>query len=453
MKTLLLLFSGSLFFVSVLGQNVILRFETASNKNYEVKIDGRSYYSNTLTTETSNNRQKSITLTDLKPGNHIIDVYGIDAGTQVESNNSGTAIYSNTFQLRDGYDMAIAIRRNDQVTFTEKINSNKKASRGQEAMSETEFIKLLASMRAKWSQSARLTTAKSAVNTKANYFTTEQVGQLITLITAENQKVELAKLAYPKAIDPDNYSEIYTLFNSQVSKDELQRFVNSRNAGSNVATTTDPYSTQTAMSTYQFNQLLQTVKNQYQQEGKVAVISDAFNNTSNYFSTAQLRQLISPVSAENHRLNIMKLAYGRTTDVANFSTLNNLLSKQASRDELNYFVRTGGKVISTDQYSNRIAISDSEFRKLHQKASLHFRQSSVVTDVRAAFTNTNNYYSISQVRALLQLVAAESDRLALAKLAYHRVTEPPAFSQLFDLFNAESSKNDLSNYINSVAQN
>ena len=451
MKTLLLIFSGSLLFVSVLGQKVTLRFETMSNKNYEVKIDGRSYYSSTLAAETSNSRQKSTTLTDLSPGSHIIDVYSFDA-TQVESNNTGSSIYSNTFQLRDGYDMVIAIRRNDEITFTEKLTSNKVGSSAQESMSETEFDKLLASIKAKWSQSARLTSAKAGVNSKTNYFTTEQVGQLISLITAENQQVELAKLAYPKVTDPDNFSEIYTLFNSPVSRDELQRFVNTRKTGSNVATTSDP-NTKAAMATYQFNQLLQTVKNQYQQEGKVAVLSDAFNNTANYFTTTQLRQLISLASAENHRLSLLKLAYARATDVASFSSLNNLLLKQASRDELNYFVKTGGKIITTEQYANRVAISDSEFRRIHQKASLHFRQSSVIADVKAAFTNTNNYYSISQVRALLQLVATESDRLASAKLAYHRVTDPPAFTQLFDLFNSESSRNDLSNYINSVAQN
>ena len=450
MKTLLLLFSGSLFFVSVLGQNVILRFETVSNKNYEVKIDGRSYYSNTLTAENNDNRQKSITLTEFERGTHSIDVYSAEE-TQVESNNNtGSVIYSNKFQLRDGYDMVIAIRRNDQITFTEKLTSNKRGSQTQEAMSETEFDKSLASIKAKWSQSARLTSAKATVNSNANYFNTEQVGQLITLITAENQKVELAKLAYPKVIDPENYSEIYTLFNSPASRAELQRFVSTRNGGNTISIPSD--NTNPVMTTDQFNQLVQTVNNQFQQEDKVAVLSNAFNSTNN-FNISQVRQLISLVSAENHRLSLLKLAYPRTTDAANFSSLNNLLLNQSSRDELNYFVRTGGKIITRNQYSNRIAIPDSEFRRLHQKASLHFRQSSVLADVKGAFTNTNNYYSISQVRALLQIVATESDRLALAKLAYHRVTEPPAFTQLFDLFNSESSKNDLSNYINSVAQN
>ena len=452
MKTLLLLLSGVLFFGAAVGQKVTLRFETVSNKNYEVKIDGRSYYSNTVATETNNNRQKSVTLTDLRPGSHIIDVYTIDGGTQGGTNTTGSSIYSNNFQLRDGYDMIIAIRRNDQITFTEKLTSNKTGSLANEAMSETEFDKLLTSVRSKWSQSARLTAIKTAVNTKTNYFSTEQLGQLITLITAENQKLEVAKLAYAKVTDAANYPEIYTLFNTQVSRDELQRFVNSKNAGSNVATTADPYGTHSPMGASQYNQLSQTVKNQYLQEGKVAVLLDAFNNTSNYFSNSQLRQLISMVSAESNRLNLLKLAYGRTTDVANFSTLNNLLLSQSSRDELNYFVRSAGKTMPSDQYSNRIAIPDAEFRKLHQKASLHFRQSSVVADVRAAFSNTSNYYNISQIRALLELVAAEPDRLALAKLAYLRVTEPPLFTQLFDLFNSESSKTELSNYINSVAQ-
>ena len=182
------------------------------------------------------------------------------------------------------------------------------------------------------------------------------------------------------------------------------------------------------------------------------VLTDAFA-TPQYYSTAQLRQLISQVTDENNRLRLSKLSYAKVSDPANFSTLYNLLSKQSSRDELIYFVKYGGNTAVTGQYANRIAMPDDEFRKLYQKAALHFRQSSVVSDVKIAFTNTTKYYSIAQIRELLGLVAVESDRLAIAKLAYHRVTEPPAFTQLLDMFTTEASKNDLSNYINSVARN
>ena len=445
-KTLLILLLGGFLSFSVRAQILTLRFENTTNRNYEVKVDGKSYYSSNLSTEAG--KQKILTLNGLQPGTHTLDVFTID--NDVNNTNAATSIYSNTFQLRTGYDMLIAIRRNEQVTFTERRSTNT-ATSSQTPMSEVEFDKLHKSVNSKWSQAARLTAAKTAVTSRGNYFTTEQIGQLISLITAESKKLELAKLSYPKVTDPGNFSEINTLFNSQAAREELEKYVGASTG--TTTTTTAPSNGRSPMSAFEFNSLLQTVKNQYQQEGKVAVLTDAFNTGGQYYSTSQLRQLISLVTAENNRLALAKLSYARVSDIANFSSLNNLLAKQSSRDELNYFVKYGGNTVSAEQYANRVAISDAEFRKLYQKANLHFRQSSVVADVKAAFSNTTNYYSIAQVRSLLGLITTESDRLTLAKLAYHRVTEPPAFTQLFDMFTSEASKNDLSNYISSVAIN
>ena len=440
MKTLFFLITGFLS-LAIQAQNLTLRFEN-SLKNYEVKIDGRSYFSNDLSSDTRTNRAKLVTINDLTTGTHRIDVYTVNENTA----NAGTSIYSNSFQLRDGYDLVIAIKRNEQVAFTERRSSNTAQVQGKNPMSEVEFDKLKKSISAKWSQSARFTAAKTAINTQANYFTTEQAGQLVSLLTAEAKKVELAKLVYPKVTDPNNFSEINSLFNSQASRDEMDKYI-----GTAITTDSDPVNTRSAMTTSQFNSLMRTVRNQYQQAGKVAVLTDAFNNNDQYFSTTQLRQLISLVTAENDRLALAKLSYARVSDQDNFSSLNNLFAKQASRDELNYFVKYGVNPASTETYANRIPVTDAEFRKLQQKAALHFRQSSVVADVKAAFNSTTNYYTIDQIRSLLGLVSAESDRLTLAKLAYHRATEPQAFTQLFDLFSTEASKTALSNYISSVA--
>lgn len=438
MKALLFLMTG-LLSASIQAQVVILRFENSS-KNYEIKVDGRSYYSKDVPNNTG--KQRIIAINDLTTGTHRLDVYS----TTDNNSNNGTSMYSNTFQLREGYDLVIAIKRNEEVAFIERRSTNTSAQGN--PVSEIEFDKLQKSISAKWSQSARFTTAKTAINTPANYFTTEQVGQLISLLSAEAKKLELAKLAYPKVTDANNFSEINSLFNSKASRDELDEYISNH---SRTVTNNDPNNARPVISNSQFNSLVRTVRNQYQQEGKVAVLTDAFSNKEYYFSTNQVQQLISLVTAENNRLSLAKLSYARVSDISNFSSLNNLFTKQSSRDELNYFVKYGVNPSATETYTNRTPMTDTEFRKLLQKASLHFRQSSVVGDVKAAFNSTSNYYTIAQIRSLLGLVSAESDRLALAKLAYHRASEPQAFTQLFDLFNTEASKNDLSNYINSVA--
>lgn len=442
MKALIFFLAG-LFSITLQAQVVTLRFENSSS-NYEVKIDGKSYFSNDISTGTGN-RARTLTIDDLATGTHRLDVYTLTGNT-----NTGTSTYSNTFQLREGYDMVIAIKRNDGVAFTERRSMNETQAQQRNPISEDQFETLRKSISAKWSQSARLTSAKAAINTQANYFTTEQVGQLVSLITAEAKKLELAKLAFPKVTDPNNYAEINMLFSSQASRDEMDRFIT--NSSGAVVSTTNPANIG-GITNAQYNALLRAVRNQYQQEGKVALLSDEFNNNNQFFTSSQVQQLISLVTGESNRLKLAKLAYARVSDKQNFSTLNNLFAQQSSRDELNYFVKYGVNPSTSQVYTNRTPMADAEFRKLQQKASLHFRQSSVVTDVRTAFNSTTSYYSTAQIRSLLSLVSAESDRLSLAKLAYHRAAEPNTFTQLFDLFTTEASKSALSNYINSVAIN
>ena len=289
MKALLFLMTG-LLSASIQAQVVTLRFENSS-KNYEIKVDGRSYYSKDVPNNTG--KQRIIAINDLTTGTHRLDVYS----TTDNNSNNGTSMYSNTFQLREGYDLVIAIKRNEEVAFIERRSTNTSAQGN--PVSEIEFDKLQKSISAKWSQSARFTTAKAAINTPANYFTTEQVGQLISLLSAEAKKLELAKLAYPKVTDANNFSEINSLFNSKASRDELDEYIS--NHSRTVVTNNDPNNARPVISNSQFNSLVRTVRNQYQQEGKVAVLTDAFSNKEYYFSTNQVQQLISLVTAENNR--------------------------------------------------------------------------------------------------------------------------------------------------------
>ena len=450
-KTLLFLLVSSFLSASIIAQTLTLRFEGSSSTNYEVKIDGKSYFSSNIAADNNSSyNQRLLKVENLSPGSHNLEVY--NAGTDATVNNNNEPVYTNTFQLRVGYDMVIAIRRNGQVTFTEKRSTGSTNTQVNTPMTDANFDKLMQSVNSKWSQSAKLTTIKTALNNKANYFTIEQVGQMLSVITSERSRIDLAKLSYARVTDPENFNEIYSLLNSQAGKTELENYVKAKSTSSTVATN-NTYNGRTPMTNYNYNQLVTMVKNQYRQEGKVAVITDAFNTTTDYFTVAQLRQLITLVTAENDRLLLLKLAYPRVADQANFMQLNTLLGKQASKDDLNYFVKNGGITVPAEQYSTRVAISDAEFRQIHQKAALHFRQSSVVRDVREAFNSTVNYYSIPQIRTLLQMISLESDRVALAKLAYHRVTDPNNYSQLYDLFTLESSKTELANYINSVARN
>ena len=454
MKTLYFLLLGIFLHVSALSQTVTLRFEGAANsnntntRNYEVNLDGKKYYSSNANF-IGTSRDKQILLTDLQLGSHQLSVYRITSNSTVSNSGTDAPVYSNSFQLREGYDMVIVIRRNEQVTFSEKRNTSTTGT-GNIAkipMTDTEFDKQLQSVKSKWSQTTRYTAMKTGFANKTYFYTTDQVGQLLLLITSETKRLELTKLAYPKVTDPNNFADVADLFNSQANKDNIEKFILSKNPASSESTNTGVNDPRPPITSQQFNLLLQRVRNQYEQSGKYAVLRDAFNASTDYFTTSQLRQLLSLISTESERLALAKLSYTRVSDASNFTSLYDLFNTQASRNELNNYIKYGETTASAGQYSNRIAMSDGEFSSLRLKASLHFRQSSVVTDVKEALTNTNNYFSLGQIRSLLSMIASEPDRLMLAKLAYHRATDPTAFTQLFDMFSSQANIDNLNNYI------
>lgn len=442
MKKLSILLLGVFLYASVMAQTITIRFEGANNTNnnaalrdYIVDIDGIKYNSaNAEAVRTSGPRQTVID--NLPLGSHKIMVYQVNNNS---TSNADALLYSNTFQLRSGYDMVIAIRRNGAVTFTEKKSTQTGSTSTSSAMTDASFNTLAASVKAKWSQTSRITAIKSAFANTSNYFTTDQAGQLLMLVSSETRRLELAKLAYPRIADPANFSDIADLFNSQANKENIALFIQSKDLE---GTTTNAG----VVTTQQFNQLLRKVRNQYNQVGRYGVLNDAFNVSTDYYTTAQLKQLLTLITAESDRLALAKLAYARVSDEANFASLYTLFSTQANRDEFNNYVRYGGSISSSGQYASRAAMSDADFTKLYNKARLHIRQSSVTADVKAAFSNSTNYFTVTQIRSLLSLLATDSDRLSIAKLAYHRAADPTSFTQLFDMF-TQASVDELNTYM------
>ncbi len=61
-----------------------------------------------------------------------------------------------------------------------------------------------------------------------NYFTSYQVKQIITVFSFENSRLEFAKAAYQKTIDPQKYFIVHDAFSFSSSSHELNHFIASR---------------------------------------------------------------------------------------------------------------------------------------------------------------------------------------------------------------------------------
>jgi len=198
-------------------------------------------------------------------------------------------------------------------------------------MSQTDYDNLYETVKNAWTSSSRVQSLSDAFNKSGNYFTTYQVSQLLSLISNENDRLPLAKTAYDNIVDVNNYSQLYSLFNSTANRNDLANFASGMQNG----TTT---SVRVAMTESSFNELMSQIQLTFGFGAKYNSLTEIFNTETNYFTVAQAKQLIQQVSSEKNRLELAKSAYNNIVDPTNFSQIYDLLSSQTSKNELAAYV-------------------------------------------------------------------------------------------------------------------
>ena len=256
------------------GQTVTINFADNGygNNVYQVSIDGRNYSSGSSNNNGSYNKNANynspdIVLNNIQAGQHTIQVYRLRNSNY--GNNNASPLYSSTFILRQGFDATLSVRKNGQVQFSERQsgaynnNSGRKNNdrdrdgdrddRGnggynngnnnngypnnggynngygngqyRAPMADYQFSQILQGVKGKWFQPSKVTAIKDQFSNTSVYFSTSQISQLLQLITTESSRLELAELSYRVVADPQNFSQLYNLFSSQSSRDELDRYI------------------------------------------------------------------------------------------------------------------------------------------------------------------------------------------------------------------------------------
>jgi hypothetical protein len=210
-------------------------------------------------------------------------------------------------------------------------------------LSTYQYDQLLQNLNSNNYQSGKFTLIKNAFANTGSAFTTAQIRQLLGVITSEPDRLYLAKQAYITAYDPANFYTLLTLFASQSNRAELNSYIvsNGGTGGSVYVQTRIP------MSDANFDVLLKNAGNHILASSKVKEVRTAFTDPQNNFTSAQARQLLTVVTTGNiltsvseaTRLELAKLSYARVTDPENFYQIIDLFTNQASRDELNSYIK------------------------------------------------------------------------------------------------------------------
>jgi len=87
-------------------------------------------------------------------------------------------------------------------------------------MNQNDFNQLLGTIESKSFESTKQQIALGAISN--SYFTSEQIRQMLNVFTFESTKIEVAKKAYERVIDPEKFYVVYNSFTFESSIDNLQ---------------------------------------------------------------------------------------------------------------------------------------------------------------------------------------------------------------------------------------
>jgi hypothetical protein len=444
--------------LSVFAQNnITVNVTLNGNLNREVLIDGNSYLLSDYADNTAPATKNTITVTDLAPGQHTLQVVRTTANNT--RRNMGT---EKIFNLRAGYDLDIVVNGNGTVQLTEKRirNRGRYNNAAKTPMTATNFNILVRDISRSGSNSSRVAAVNAAFANTSNYFTTTQISQLVRMTTGDANRIALLKESYRSATDPANFSSLYSLISSRAGRDDVAAYVEIyANNNNNRPSTTTGTGAGVAMPSYNFNQLLNQVRNEYSADTRVATIFNAFSNTANYFTTEQARRLIQLITGEANMLHLAKASYRSIVDKTNFEAIYNLIPTQEGRNDLANYVNTynpnviyNGSVSASTGGTFRTAMTEANFNNLLNQIRGQWLPGAKKVAVMNAF-NGGEYFTTAQAIELIKLDKDEPDRLDMAKASYKTIIDPANFPQVYNLFAVKAYRDELAVYVRNYSVN
>lgn len=207
----------------------VISISGSFNQPYTVYLDGREYRPD---------RNNEIYI-NVRPGNHNLRI--MQQGRYVRS-QIGRQIYSARINVRYQSQMDFMINRNGRVFKDEfavryddydldypnyPSNPNYPDYPGRpdykQPMSATDFNGVIQTLKNQGFDNERLLIAKQVIG--VNYFNVNQVREMMALFSFDESKLDIAKTAYPKTVDRENYFKINDELTYSSSKEELNRFL------------------------------------------------------------------------------------------------------------------------------------------------------------------------------------------------------------------------------------
>ena len=235
------LLSASVFAAEVKSSSSLL-VRTTGNTDIRVLVDGKRF-------EPSYN---SIMITNLRDGKHDVKIFK-ERYSNIYSNNNKQfdMIYSGIVTLRKRVSTVLNVDRNNRISLSENRdqddrNRDNDYAYGEQdrfdfeeggygdygyneayvtSMNTRDFNRVLAQINKEWLESNKLKSATQVIS--SSNLNTAQVKQLMQLFGFENNKLQVAKLAYRNTVDKQNYRQLVNMLTFRNHQVELEQYIRS----------------------------------------------------------------------------------------------------------------------------------------------------------------------------------------------------------------------------------
>ena len=310
-----------------------------------------------------------------------------------------------------------------------------------------------------------------------NCLTASQVKDIAMLLNNEFSRLDYTQKAYNSVFDPENYYEVYDVFNKFSMAIRLYDFINGRNTSNPVVINPNPINPNNPNNpnlnnypNYQypdadnysgtrncsapisesvFEITAQRIRATMSMSGKLNTARQAVQN--NCLSVSQAMRLVSLVP-ENNRLELLRTAYSNIFDVGNLPLASQVFDAKNNQEQWQAFLSQSDVNTNPNNPSNPVGgfceVPTDEYNSLLTT----LRRETIQTNRMELMKNIVSQYkcfTVKQVRDLVKLFTIDSSRLEAAKHLYDH-TKPSEQRQYFTVANEltfSSNRSELSNFL------
>ncbi|AFD08443.1 DUF4476 domain-containing protein [Solitalea canadensis] len=219
--------------INTFAFNQTVTVSLSNRESIIVEIDGR----------VQNSRpQRQVIISSMNQGVHSLKVYRSSSNSSrpVAINNQ-KVLYTGNFYLNNNRSMAVTIDNWGRASFVEvdtRSNNNDNYDRYPDndydrypnsnyhdciPMTSGEFDQLKNSLKDRSFDDKKMDLLKVVINN--NYFSTNQVKEIVKLFSFNNNQLNAAKLLYPYTVDQEYYYTVGDAFTFSSSKNDLDKFL------------------------------------------------------------------------------------------------------------------------------------------------------------------------------------------------------------------------------------